>query len=53
MSQKGRKSEETDKLEGFLLSVEEVVAEKTWKSSGCLIRFLENNIPDWQKYIFV
>ena len=49
----GRKSDETDRLVGFLLTVEEAVAEKTWKSSSSLMRFLENNIPDWQKYFLV
>ena len=49
----GRKSDETDRLIGFLLTVEEAVAEKTWKSSSSLMRFLENNFPDWQKYFLV
>jgi len=49
----GRKSDETDRLVGLLLTVEEIVAEKTWKSSGSLIRFLDNNFTDWQKYFLV
>jgi transposase len=49
----GRKSDETDRLVGFLLTVEELVAQKSWKSSSSLIRFLENNAPDWQKYFLV
>ena len=49
----GRKSDETDRLVGFLLSVEEDVAEKTWKTTGSLLRFLENNVPDWKRYFLV
>ena len=35
------------------LTVEELVAEKTWKSSSSLGRYLENNLPEWYKYFLI
>lgn len=43
-----RSSDEHDRFITLLLSIEEEVAEKTWKSASGLMRFLDDGRPGWR-----
>ncbi|MDY7027519.1 MAG: IS1634 family transposase [Spirochaetota bacterium] len=44
-----RAGDEKERLIGELLTIEEEVRTRRWKSSGKLIRFLDDNWPGWQQ----
>jgi transposase len=46
-------SKDNERLVSFLLSTEEAISERQWTTASKLIRFLDNNFPDWKSYFKV